>query len=49
MPSIDNIELEGEKEDKVPVYGKLRNLHYAREPRTDRFVNRYMRRYLQED
>jgi hypothetical protein len=44
VPSIDSIELEDEKEDKVPVFGKLRNLHYAREPRTDRFVNGYMQR-----
>jgi hypothetical protein len=50
VPSVDDVVLEGEKEDKVPVFGKLCN-HALPEKRlsTDGMVDRHMRRRPQED
>jgi hypothetical protein len=30
VPSVDDVELDLEKEDKVPVFGKFSYVHYAR-------------------
>lgn len=43
VPSIDDIELDGEKDDKVPVFGELRDFT-TRKLYTENLVNRHMRR-----
>jgi hypothetical protein len=43
VPSIDDIELDGEKDDKAPVFGELRDFT-TRKLYTENLVNRHMRR-----
>lgn len=39
VPSVDDVELDFEKEDKVPVYGKLSHHHDGRDLRTDTLID----------
>jgi hypothetical protein len=50
VPSVDEVELEGEKEDKVPVFGKLCDHAFLEKMSLmRRGVDRYVRRHPQEN